>query len=342
MYTYLSMQQEILEKILERYGLKTVVIKPPLKGYRNSSYQIISDNETYNLIVYKREPDIQQLIKKSNQIGLYLHNFGMPVRYPLDRRILKVFAGRIPQYAGLYNYLPGSTIAWESYTRKHLVQLGKALSDLHALLKHYTAPQTNDYVYDQLFEILQNMHEYFSRPGVVEAMAVKLGTQLDLSSLALFTDLNTVLNESAHKQWLHMDFVRGNILFDADGNVCGLIDFEKAAVGHPLHDIARTLAFLYVDCKYKSAADITRNFLYSGYQKRGQQAMPRLCHNETDCTLKVLDGLVSCYLLHDYFKFLLHNPYESLHANEHFTRTRDQLLKRRVLTEVKGETVVVQ
>ncbi len=71
---------------------------------------------------------------------------------------------------------------------------------------------------------------------------------------------------------LHMDFVRGNILYSQNHElrISGILDFEKAAYGSPLFDIARTYAFLLVDCKYKSEKEIGKYFLRSGYIKRGK------------------------------------------------------------------------
>jgi hypothetical protein len=58
--------------------------------------------------------------------------------------------------------------------------------------------------------------------------------------------------------------------------------------------------------------------LHSGYEKRGKNkiAYPEL-----------LDPLTSFFLFYDFYKFLLHNPYESLEKNEHYLRTKQYLLK---------------
>jgi len=123
-------------------------------------------------------------------------------------------------------------------------------------------------------------------------------------------------------QQLHMDFVRGNILFE-DERITGILDFEKTAVGHPLFDVARTLAFLLVDCKYKTEDEIYRYFLQSGYHKRGAAKL--------DYYPGLLERLVEFFLLHDFYKFLRHNPYESLNDNEHFVRTVSILTRGGVL-----------
>ncbi len=128
-----------------------------------------------------------------------------------------------------------------------------------------------------------------------------------------------------------MDFVRGNILFKGS-KICGILDFEKAGYGIKLLDIARTLAFLLVDCKYKNEVKIRKYFLQSGYIKRGGADFNRRIINTADKKLDLLEELVNTFLIYDFYKFLRHNPYEFLHQNEHFIRTKKYLLERGVIT----------
>jgi Ser/Thr protein kinase RdoA (MazF antagonist) len=97
----------------------------------------------------------------------------------------------------------------------------------------------------------------------------------------------------------------------------GILDFEKAAIGPTVLDLARTLAFLIVDCKYKPPHQIIRYFINSGYCKRGNQPLP---------DMKLLTTLVGMFLCLDLYQFLLHNPYESLEENEHFVRTKKMIV----------------
>jgi Ser/Thr protein kinase RdoA (MazF antagonist) len=135
---------------------------------------------------------------------------------------------------------------------------------------------------------------------------------------------------------LHMDLVRSNVLFrkKARGDVLvldnlalsGILDLEKAAVGHPFFDIARTLAFLLVDCP-KPADKIYKYFLDSGYRKRGGRELKPATLQGQD----MLETLQTLFLMYDFYKFLKQNPYESLSKNHHFKRTTDILCARKVL-----------
>lgn len=68
---------------------------------------------------------------------------------------------------------------------------------------------------------------------------------------------------------LHLDFVRGNILFDDKNKVCGVLDFEEACWGEPEKDIACALSFLIVDCQGLTKKKIEKRLL-DGYQKDGK------------------------------------------------------------------------
>ena len=322
------MQVATITRVLRAYGVESTDIAAAQSGYRSMAHAITkTDGTVDNLVFYKVEPGIATKIRQANRVGDALAVAGLPTRQTRDRRILKLAAGEYEVYASLYNYLPGETIAWEAYTRDHIKLVGKALARLHRAAKDL--PQAGAVeVRDVNERLLAEMKTYFADTGVQRAMTGALHLKLDLDSLnaTRFADL-------PHKQMLHMDFVRGNLLFapanpdDADlqeGNVrlTGILDFEKASYGSPLYDIARTLAFLLVDCKYKTARQVTRYFLRSGYIKRGGGSIDDMA---------TLGDLVKFYLLYDVYKFLRHNVYEGLAHNEHYIRTRDMLLKNYLL-----------
>jgi len=312
------MYEHFVAAILKHYGITALEIMPVQKGYRNEIYPIKTvDGIIQQITIYKNETGIVERMKRADAVSLYAANNGLPTRRRLDERTVVLTGESRKVYAGLYNYLPGSTISWEAYSKRHIKLLGQAMSDLHAILKDF--PTQPVFVIDELEVIVRRMKDYFKEPHTEDAIKEKL--QLTVGSLDKF---NTILNEARKlpQQQLHMDFVRGNILFN-EKEISGILDFEKTAVGHPIFDVARTLAFLIVDCKYKTEDQVRRYFLQSGYTKRGAQ---KLDHYPI-----MLEQLIQLFLLYDFYKFLRHTPYESLHENEHFVRTRDVLRKRGML-----------
>lgn len=328
----LSVPNHYIDRLLNAYGLDVDCRLDMQTGYRNQNYPVVLRNGAMvNLILYKREPDIQQAIQNANRLGDYLSARAYPARRTYDPRILRISTTSGVRFAAVYEYLPGGTIPWEGYTMDHLKSLGKSMSDMHSLLA--TIPQsTLSHVCDVYPTLLARMVEYFSDLKINTAIDRKLSIFVPVTSVNGFQKTFTLIALLPKQQPLHLDFVRSNILFANNAaEITGILDFEKAAYGHPVIDVARTLAFLLVDCKYKTEEQIRKYFLISGYNKRGQAQIikPRVkqAHQEID----VLEHMINFFLLHDFYKFLRHNPYESLYENEHYIKTRDLLIARGVI-----------
>ncbi len=332
----------IIQQIAQAYGLGRAVVAEPQKGYRNTSYRLtLASGEQRNVIVYKSEPGMLERIGRANLASDTACQQGLPARRTLDKTI-KLHSPSRTSYAALYTYLPGETIAWEAYTKDHIKALGLALSTLHAALAGIAGYALPD-VTDEYLAIQTRMRHYFSDKAVQAAMRTKLGISLDIAQFKQQKALLKACKRLPDQQALHMDFVRGNILFrqatEADRlvvgttAVSGILDFEKTAYGHPLFDIARTLAFLLVDCKHKDTAAVRKYFLYSGYTKRGPVAVRPLTVRDGAARFVILEALVDMFLLYDFYKFLRHNPYEFLHQNEHYVRTKDILIQHKLLVE---------
>lgn len=324
------MDKELVERILQAYGLSYLKIHAPQKGYRNQSYAVALKDGTVNLMLYKAEAGILTRIRHANTISNYLYGQGFPTRSTVDARIIRLSAGSYERFGALYRYLPGHTIPWEGYTQDHIKLVGKTMSDMHGALSSLEVPDLPE-VADEYLATVSRMRSYFNDAAVQRALADKLLLQVQSEVFDEFEHILTGSKLLPAKQPLHMDFVRSNILFDdkpADDTlkltISGILDFEKTAYGHPLFDVARTLAFLLVDCKYKAPEKVRKYFLGSGYIKRGAAVLP-VRHME------LLEPLLGLFLFYDLYKFLRHNPYESLPFNEHFMRTVALLIPRELV-----------
>ncbi len=338
------MNPRIAEHALQAYGVAYRTILPAQKGYRNYSFAVeLPDGSWQNLIIYKNELRILKRIETAHTIGEYLHSKGLPVRHAVDARLLKLQSTQATRYAALYNYLPGKTIPWEAYTKNHLKLAGMTMSLMHAKLA--AAKLATDSVADEYEAIFERLQTYFADANVARAMRQKLGIKVPPQIIERQMFILKLAQKLPHQQLLHMDFVRGNLLFrpaQQDDSLqlnglalSGIIDFEKAAIGSPLFDIARTLAFFLVDCKYKTPAQVCSYFLQSGYNKHGPAPFTNIVFRQQHHTIDMLEALTSLFLLYDFYKFLRHNPYESLQHNQHFVRTKDILLARKMIELTK-------
>lgn len=330
------MRHATLTRILDRYGLEYTKFHAAQTGYRNRSYRVdLHDGRRLNLILYKSEPRILDRITNANQVSAFLARRDFPVRHLADERIIALRVGSRDKYGALYGYLPGETIPWESYTRHPIKLLGAMLSDMHSALQDFDDSElraTADAV-DEYEAILGRMEVYFGDRTVRTAIRRKLGVMPDAGCLSRFRATLHEARSLPGRQALHMDFVRGNVLFDRRPDsgelfISGVLDFEKTAYGSPVLDIARTLAFLLVDCKFKPEAKVRKYFLHSGYRKRGRNPLPAHTFTLGGERTDALEALVDLFLFHDLYKFLRHNPYEYLESNEHYVRTRNILVSR--------------
>jgi Ser/Thr protein kinase RdoA (MazF antagonist) len=333
------MDDGLIRRLFSNYSVAPRVLHLPQKGYRNTSYPAtLKNGQMVNLIIYKSEPGILARIRRANYVADYAAQAGLPIRHTLDQRIIRLKTPTRTAYGALYGYLPGQTIPWEAYTKAHIKLVGMAMSALHARLQG--SDPVAHAVVDEYRAIVERMRLYFESQDVRKAMKQKLQLIPHIPSRR-FDGILAICATLPHQQNLHMDFVRGNLLFDkahptsrfAIGDLAlgGIIDFEKVAYGHPVFDVARTLAFLLVDCPVKSPEKIQKYFLQSGYNKRGEAkfALPGIPFHGG--RLDLLEELTTMFLVYDFYKFLRHNPYESLNENHHFIRTRDILIQRKML-----------
>lgn len=348
-----SMDPRIVEKVLQQYNLTHKIIHRPNKGYRNQSFPVVlNGGQTINVLFHRTEPDALARIQRTNMVSGYLAGNGFPTRQLFDTRITCLASSDVTKYVALYSYLPGSAIPWEAYTKDHLKLLGMAMSNMHAQLRQLPAEgaaalQVQANVVEEYLAVLKRMAHYFTDANVEQAIQTKLGIDINFQHFSQFKQCLLMYNALFKKQPLHMDFVRGNLLFSDDAQtstpntlrvnkvvLTGILDFEKTAHGHPAFDVARTLAFLLVDCKFKTEREVRKYFIASGYNKRGKAVFknPVVRKNGRACDL--FEELVSLFLLYDFYKFLRHNPYEYLEQNEHFVRTRDILAARKMIKYV--------
>jgi Ser/Thr protein kinase RdoA (MazF antagonist) len=323
----------LVQSILKKLNIEYVEILPFQKGYRNRSYPILTKDrgfEIKNLIIYKNEPDILSKIKNADLVSNYLFGRDLPTRKSLSP-IIKIKLKNSTRYSRLYNYLPGETISWEAYTKNHIKLLGKTMAIIHQRTRNDNLKTKNfPNVLDVMRFQVKEMKKYFSNRGVLDAMRRKLNLEINIDIFERFDVLTFELSKLP-KDILHMDLVRSNILFsDAqDSNksiqlksgsqlhISGILDFEKVAVGPKIVDIARTLAFLIVDCKYKDEKKIRKYFLRSGYLKHGNSEIK---------DLQFLQNLLEYFWTYDLYKFLVHNPFEQLSTNAHYVKTYKNIL----------------
>ena len=219
----ITVSDQLIHKILKPFGLAQQVLKIAAaeSGYRNTIVPItLESGQKLSLIFYKREPGIVKKIQRANYVSHELAKKGWPTRQAMTNQnsqsIIRLAVNHQVQYCCLYNYLPGHTISWSDYSQKHLKLLGQVLGYLHydlATIKPIIKK-------NELSEIvilrknLTEMNSYFCLKNVKSALEQKLNITQSSHCWQRWRDLLIVLEKAKPTQILHLDFVRGNILFN--------------------------------------------------------------------------------------------------------------------------------
>ncbi|GAB4163253.1 MAG: hypothetical protein Fur003_5980 [Candidatus Dojkabacteria bacterium] len=312
-----------LLKQLENFYNISLDSKPQItlfnEGYMNNCYLINTPKQQlimviYNSNRYKTETDINRLEE------IYSLNLNLPIRKPIgynnSKHLMKYTRkSGISNFVGLYNYLEGETLPWEGYTRRHLFALGEMHKQLHLSLS--TQPPT---------KYIESWDQYIKRDSaklisyfIKNSLSIERKVKISLDILGLKALTESFSHYRLAAQLTHMDFVRGNILFSnikhkEKYEITGILDFEKMLIAPVEFDIARTLAFLLVDCRFSSDEKIIEYYLKKGY---GYQ------EKKND---RVIQKFLIYFWCRDLWKFLVSNPYESLADNFHYKATVERLI----------------
>lgn len=337
-------EYEALTKDLREFSLEKIK-----QGYMNNVVKITlsySDNKKlfigifFNSHRYK-DDFAKEFLEQITTYANYLTKNGISCRNGIkttenSKYIVKLKEFNKTRFFALYEFIEGETISWEAYTRRHIRSLGRTMSIMHMEGKKYLIKNSEKcdkiLFWKDYFEMdSEKMQKYLFK----NKQFIKSKLNIEIK----FEKLNFLIKEilkktfSDKKYLLHMDFVRGNILFSNEKKeeiyeIKGVLDFEKMLIGPRELDLARTVAFLYVDCKYKKKTEIEKYFFEEGYYftKNGEKS-------EAVYLKKVdIQEIIRYYLCRDFWKFLECNPYDSLLLNEHFLRTvrflqNDKLIK---------------
>jgi Ser/Thr protein kinase RdoA (MazF antagonist) len=373
----LELSKERIINILRKYygfdfsNVLSIEIAKIDEGYMNNCIiiRLLPQNQRLVIIIYNTnrysEEKSQNRIKNAYMAARVLNRNSIPVRIPLKtatsppKDFIEInVTDQKTTILGVYNYLPGQTVPWESYTRRHLRAVGLYMRRIHHIWqqedpnKYPFLPKWTDYIRNdsqKLFKYFKKNQQYIKK---------KLDIEIDLDFIKTLKKqiTNSPLHQPHLNQLVHQDLVRGNILFGSMKKkniypIHGIIDFEKILIANPITDLARTLSFLFVDCKYKTIPEIKKYFLDQGYfafetihnQKFPNAPKQSKLKQETvtkEKNKKLLTELppfrhIKHFMLYfwvrDLWKLLSRNPYQDLMHNFHYKQTSNRLHAEKVI-----------
>lgn len=334
--------QKLIQILKENFDIippkaEKINVKEYAEGYMNHVFNISFDNsdKKYVVVLYNsmryRGKKGNDFLSTLSRVTEYLNEKGFNSRRAIKNKngdyITRITLDTSnvltnPRLLGVYDYIEGSTLEWDAYTRRHLRSAGMKMSQMHRLLKDYkgnveAVTQWDNYLKTDSSRMLQYMNK--NTEHIINKLHLKFNITEAENLVSLLHQDTTTKN-----QLVHCDFVRGNILFSQKKlqniyEITGILDFEKLLFGPIEADISRTMAFLLVDCRYKSSHEIEQYFLTEGYALLGKGA---------SFSISQLNLYMIYYWLRDFWKFLECNPYEDLKKNYHFNKTTEILIEK--------------
>jgi homoserine kinase type II len=172
-------------------------------------------------------------VAREAAIVSYLAARGVPTPAPLSATDGAPFARWQGQLVSLFPWLPGRTLTRADVTPAHAHAVGRALAALHLAGADYPDRRAGRYEPLEIDRRLQTITAA-GRADLAQAVAV-----LQPELVALHADRHRELPEGL----IHADLFIDNVMYE-DATLSALIDFEQAAWGRLIYDLAvTTLAF---------------------------------------------------------------------------------------------------
>lgn len=351
-------KSEIHEILMKYYpqqleGAAKIEIRELEQGYMNTAFTVavldelsLQKGRKFVVVIYnvnRYNDQSKKFLTQTYQAASALERSGLPARTAVQNfksqliSEVKFSDGKI-RLIGLYRYLPGSTIPWEGYTRRHLRALGRTMAEVHKIWSKYDGESSDIPCWGNYLESdCESMFGYFNANEnfIKNKLKVKLNSERGKQTINELRGVRIEVNSQCDLyQLIHCDFVRGNILFsdqkkDQTYPITGILDFEKVMHGPREADLGRTLAFLLVDCKYKTRQEIDQYFLREGYLLKIDQS-----ESYSKLSFNKLQTYINYFWMRDFWKLLQCNPYEDLSLNFHYGKTLQELKKQKLILSI--------
>lgn len=192
-------------------------------------------------------------VAKEGAIVAHVAAKGVPTPLPLAGADGRRYTALGDAWASVFPWVPGRTLKRDDVGAKQAHAAGKALATLHKAGADFADHRAGRYEPDEIARRL---------------VAIKASKDTSLSKATTILDAELARLERERLANLPLGLIHGdlfidNVLFDEDGNLTALLDFEQASWGRLAYDVAVTvLAFGFGFEDFRP--DVTRALL-DGY-----------------------------------------------------------------------------
>lgn len=199
--------KESLDEVLARFRISG-----------NAIYPYFRDGAICFLRLAPTDEKLRENIAGEIEFILYLRENGYPAAEPLASRsgeyllTLKTTWGEY--FATAFRGVGGVRIDGTDYSNEIMLAYGRSLGRLHALSSRYASKSAKWDYSDALIWVENILSEYHASDSVQQEL------------IALRADLSALAKSNAAYGLVHYDFEPDNVFFDAEQELCNVIDFD--------------------------------------------------------------------------------------------------------------------
>ncbi|MCD6034699.1 MAG: thrB [Rickettsiales bacterium] len=228
MAVYTHITEEHLKKFLTTYDIGALIAwKGIAEGIENSNYYVETDRNRFILTLYeKRVNPLDLPFFLTLKQHLASKNFPCPL--PIINREGKILSELEGRPAAMVSFLSGKST--RTIRNAHIVELGKAMAQMHLAGANFTMSRENDFGFSRwqgMFDPLRASVDKV-RPGLEKEMSAQLAF------------LAREWPKNLPRGVIHADMFPDNVFFEND-ELSGVIDFYFACTDFLAYDIAIAL-----------------------------------------------------------------------------------------------------
>lgn len=237
----------VADELLRRYGLGSALrIELAPGGMLNQNLIAFTPRGGFFLKGY-RYTDLLA-IKREHQLIAYVAGCGIPAVVPLADPGGATFLRVGGRWWAVFRLVTDQQLPAEALTAAHAREMGHMLGRIHAVLARFPASEATRFPSQPLWASARAADEMAEYEQLIKRLPAL--DPFDQHALASFAYRRTLLAGGVAPpeafaglptQMLHGDFHEGNLFFDADGSISGVIDWELAAVKPRALEIMRAL-----------------------------------------------------------------------------------------------------
>lgn len=235
---------EVLDRLRLDYGLSAEL--SPLVSERDQNFRVDAGGQSYVLKISNLAED-RAFLKLQTAVLTHLQladpTLAVPRVVPaLDGSAVVSWQGSAGTHAvRLLSYLPGRLLSTVSKSSATLASLGAFMGRLSRALKGFGHPAAHRQGF------LWNLDEVLKLQPWLADIATEGDRAIATRLLARYQSRTAPRLPRLRAAVLHQDANDNNLLVDADGEVCGLIDFGDMSFGRQINELAITLAYALLD-----------------------------------------------------------------------------------------------